>query len=96
VEVVRTALAEVFPEELTGRLSAGPTSGRRDCQVGAHSWMLYGRYHKRNADRPQKHAAFKIIFGVFSGLQAKNLPSDVAELTEDSSEPSRFRVSERF
>ena len=44
--------------------------------------MLYGRYHKRNADRPQKHAAFKIIFGVFSGLQAKNLASDVAELTE--------------
>jgi hypothetical protein len=85
IEVTRTTLAEVFPISADEWLDGFLRDLHPELEIAW--WERVARCYTGFTTREtltdkQKRAVFKIIFGVFSGVEAKDLASDMAELSE--------------
>jgi hypothetical protein len=85
VEAVRAILAEVCPiscEEWLDGFQRDQRPGREIMWWERVARCYTGFTAKETLSLEQKQAAFKIMFGLFIGLQAKDIVADAAALSE--------------
>jgi hypothetical protein len=85
IEVVRTTLAEVCPISCEEWLDGFQRDQHPEREI--IWWERVARCYtgftaKETLSSQQKQAAFKVMFGLFSGLPAKDIVADAAGLSE--------------